>query len=108
MRATCTPTTVTLDLGRGEALQYIYNQGYSYRAGQTGWTALPYTSQESLIVNAWYPRTAQATLNLDSTQQATDTYVLGYVCTWTNNQWKCGCRDNVCTQSYWQIQNFRR
>jgi hypothetical protein len=23
-------------------------------------------------------------------------------------KWKCGCRDSACTQSYWQIQSFKR
>ena len=69
---------------------------------------MPYTSTESLIAGAWYPKTASATMNLDSTQQATDTYILGYLCTWQTSQWKCGCRGSACTQSYWQIQSFKR
>ncbi len=35
-------------------------------------------------------------------------YVLGYHCSWTGSGWKCGCRDQACTQSYWQIQSFKR
>jgi hypothetical protein len=65
------------------------------------------TSTESLISNAWYPKTAQTTLTgLDLTN--TMHYALGYICTWNGSQWKCGCRDAACTQSYWQIQSFRR
>jgi hypothetical protein len=85
MAATCAPTDVTLALGRGDPLQYIYNTGYSYRTGQSGWNALPYTSPETLIANAWYPKTATATLNLTAAQQAQDTYALAYICSWTNN-----------------------
>jgi hypothetical protein len=81
MKATCNPSNVTLDSGRGDPMQYIYNQGYSFRAGQSSWMQMPYTSTESLIANAWYPKSATGTMNLDSTQQTTDTYVLGYICT---------------------------
>jgi hypothetical protein len=69
---------------------------------------MPYTSAETLIANVWYPKTANATMTLDATQQSQDTYFLGYICSWTGTQWKCGCRDSACTQSYWQIQSFRR
>ena len=88
-------------------LQYIYNTGYYSRQGMSTWTQMPYTSAESLIAGAWYPKTATATLTgLDLTN--TTHYALGYLCTWTGSQWKCGCRDSACTQSYWQIQSFRR
>jgi hypothetical protein len=32
--------------------------------------------------------------------------LLAYLCTWTRTNWKCGCRDSACTQSYWQIQSW--
>ena len=67
-----------------------------------------YTSTESFISNAWYPKTATATLSLTSTELSQSSYVLGYICSWTGSGWKCGCRDQACTQSYWQIQNFKR
>jgi hypothetical protein len=44
-------------------------------------------------------------LMTDSTE-ASD-YV-AYTCRWTGSRWKCGCRDSACTQSYWQIQSFKR
>ena len=72
----------------------------SFLDPREAWTPFSYTSVESLIASAWYPKTAYATLNLDSTQQAQDTYVLGYLCTWNGTAWKCGCRDLACTQRY--------
>ena len=47
-------------------------------------------------------------LSLTSTELANPSHVLGYICTWQTSQWKCGCRDSACTQSYWQIQSFKR
>jgi len=108
MRATCSSSSVTIDLGRGDANQYIYNTGYSYHQGQSGWTPVSYTSTESLIAGAWYPKTANVAMSMTVTEQTQDNYILGYLCTWNGTQWKCGCRDAACTQSYWQIQSFKR
>jgi hypothetical protein len=109
MNATCLNLTdARLDLGKGDPLQYIYNQGYLFKTGGTAWTPVPYTSPESLIANAWYPKTANGTIPMTATELANPSYVLGYLCTWTGSAWKCGCRDQACTQSYWQIQSFKR
>ena len=108
IKATCNTTNVTLDMGKGDQNQYVYNTGYYYRSGLANWTEFLLTSTEPLISSNWYPKTATINLSLDSTQQAQDTYALGYLCSWNGTQWKCGCRDAACTQSYWQIQNFRR
>jgi hypothetical protein len=72
------------------------------------WTPVTLNSTEPLISSNWYPKTATTNLSLDSTQQTQDTYALGYTRSWNGSMWKCGCRDSACTQSYWQIQNFRR
>jgi hypothetical protein len=97
----------TLAYGRGVASQYIYHTGYHYHASLSGWMPFPLTSSEALVSGSWYPRTAQASLTgLDL--QTTTHYVLGYVCSWNGSAWKCGCRDSACTQSYWQVQSFKR
>lgn len=51
---------------------------------------------------------SSATIAMTSTELANRSYALAYLCTWTGSQWKCGCRDSACTQSYWQIQSFKR
>jgi hypothetical protein len=73
-----------------------------------GWSPVSSASAETLISNAWYPKTANATLSLTSAELAQDSYVLSYMCSWTGSAWKCGCRDAACTQSYWMIQSFKR
>jgi hypothetical protein len=109
MNATCLNLTdARVDLGKGDPLQYIYNTGYRYKTGQTNWTPVSYTSVESLIANAWYPKSATATISLTSTELTNPSYNLAYICTWTGSAWKCGCRDSACMQSYWQIQSFKR
>jgi hypothetical protein len=42
------------------------------------------------------------------TDNTNASYSVAYTCRWTGSQWKCGCRDSTCTQSYWQIQSFKR
>jgi hypothetical protein len=108
IKATCQNLTdATMDYGRGSALQYIYKTGYHYHAGLSGCMPMALTSAETLIANAWYPKTATAFLTgLDLTN--TTHYALGYICTWNGSSWKCGCRDAACTQRYWQIQQFKR
>ncbi len=108
MYVTCDVSSARVDLSKGDPLQYIYNQGYLFKRGGTSWTPVPYTSTESLIANAWYPKTANTTISLTSTELTNPSYSLAYICSWVGSAWKCGCRDSVCTQSYWQIQSFKR
>jgi hypothetical protein len=108
MNVTCDVSSARVDLGKNDPLQYIYNTGYLFKTGGTNWTPFSHSSAESLIAGAWYPKTATATLSLTSTELSQDSYVLSYMCNWTGSGWKCGCRDSACTQSYWQIQQFRR
>jgi Carbohydrate binding module (family 6) len=108
MAVTCTATNATVTLGKQDPLQYIYNQGYLFKTGGTNWNPISYASTESLIANTWYPKSANTTINLTSTELQNDSYVLSYMCNWTGSAWKCGCRDAACTQRYWQIQSFRR
>ena len=109
MNVTCLNLTdARLDLGRGDPLQYIYNQGYLFKTGGTQWIPISYTSTESLIAGAWYPKTATAIISLTSTELTNPSYNLAYICSWVGSAWKCGCRDSACTQSYWMIQSFKR
>jgi hypothetical protein len=64
MNVTCDTTSARLDLGKNDPLQYIYNQGYLFKTGGSAWTPVPYTSTESLIAGAWYPKSATATIRV--------------------------------------------
>jgi parallel beta-helix repeat protein len=108
MNVTCDVSSAKINLGKGDPLQYIYNQGYLFKTGGTAWSPVPYTSTEQLIANAWYPKSATTNISLTSTELANPSYALAYICSWIGSGWKCGCRDSACTQSYWQIQSFKR
>ncbi len=56
IRATCqSATDATLDFGKSDPLQYIYDTGYHYHAGLSGWMPMSLTAMESLIANALVP-----------------------------------------------------
>jgi hypothetical protein len=108
IQTTCDISQVRVDLGKGDPLQYIDHQGYLFKTGGSAWTPLSYTSAESLIAGAWYPKSATTNITLTTTELANPSYNLAYICSWTESAWKCGCRDAACMQSYWQIQSFKR
>jgi hypothetical protein len=85
MNATCDVSSARIDLGKGDPLQYIYNQGYLFKTGGSAWTPVSYTSIESLIANAWYPKTANTTISLTSTELPNASYSLAYICSWVGS-----------------------
>jgi hypothetical protein len=48
--------------------------------------------------NGLTTKTANTTIAMTSTELANPSYVLSDMCSWTGSAWKCGCRDNACTQ----------
>lgn len=113
IQTTCDVSSVRVDLGKGDPLQYIYNTGYLNKPGSTNWMPISYTSTEALISGAWYPKSANATIPMSAAELQNQSYILGYLCTWIPpasgqaGMWKCGCRDATCTQSYWQLQGIQ-
>jgi hypothetical protein len=66
--AMCGVASARIDLGKGDPLQYIYNTGYLFKTGGTNWSPLPYTSTESLVAGAWYPKTATRVFGNNGTE----------------------------------------
>ena len=98
LKAFCTGSSVTADVGPAA---YVYNQGYAYANNQ--WYQTTYTCTGGQIVqNSWCPNSAQGVLQNNST------WYVAYTCTWTGSAWKCGCRDQACSQNLWQLQQIQR
>lgn len=97
----CTTSTATIQVGSGNAAQYIYNKGY-YWTGST-WRQYTLTAAATVQDGTWY--TGKASGNIELPQ--TVTYVVGYVCQMSNAGWKCGCRNSTCSNPYWQLQALR-
>ena len=86
--------TVKISAGKGSSNQIVYKQGHVLRNG--AWVPIDFTG-EKLLGGNWYRGSAGATV-------ARTEFFLAYVCTSTGSEWKCGCRDQQCAQSFWQLQ----
>jgi len=104
IETTCKTTTVDVNVGNGSDLQYIYRKGYIYDG--SSWQSYNLTGDE-LIADDWYVGNAQA-IDVPVTDISSINYLVAYVCAWTGTEWKCGCEDNACANSYWQLQTFKR
>ena len=105
LQATCTQPIVTLNVGDGNSLTYIYKTAYTAPPGAPSWTKTDLYGS-GLISNSWYRGNAQGVATIQDL--STPSYYVAYTCKWTGSAWKCGCRDSACTQSYWQIQKLQQ
>jgi parallel beta-helix repeat protein len=107
LTAQCTPPTVVVKAGNANTTQtmYVYKMGYIAPSGASSWTPVGLFGSQ-LISGAWYRSSAQGIAQINDISQPT--YAVAYTCTWMGSQWKCGCRDSICAQSYWQIQKIQQ
>lgn len=94
--ASCSQSNFTLTAGNGENTTYIYETGYSWDG--TSWSPFQFSGAKRNGV--WFAEQAATTLQY----QGSETYVVGYVCLYVNNEWKCGCQNRACAQPSWQVQ----
>ena len=106
LKAQCTGIGATLTLGDNNPLTYIYKNAYVAKSGTTGWSTVSLFGP-GLISNAWFPRSATAMVSMTDSELAGTSHYVGYICRYSG-EWKCGCRDTACTQSYWMVQGFKR
>lgn len=102
VRATCTASSARIEVGTGNKLQYIYEQGYEWYNNQ--WNSIEYDGSNK--TGQWIIDMVTAVLDSADIEMLDDNHFVTYVCTWTSGQWKCGCRDTTCTESCWQLQAF--
>jgi hypothetical protein len=107
MSATCTPPTILLKAGNPTTTKtlYVYKTAYVAPSGATNWPPVDLFGS-NLIWGTWYSKSAQGVTTIPHTTRAT--YYVAYTCTWTGSKWMCGCRDQVCSQSYWQLQKIQQ
>jgi hypothetical protein len=60
-----------------------------------------------IVSHAWFPASATGIYPMSDADMANTSYYVGYIRKYATSC-KCGCRDTACTQSYWQIQQFKR
>ena len=96
----CQPGLATVQVGAGSNLDYVYQFGYEWD-GAT-WQQVQLTGQN--ITGDWIIAQAVATR---ASVSNTDSYFVGYICSWSGNAWKCGCRDATCAVPSWQLQTYK-
>lgn len=105
MRASCSDTQASVEVGNGSHLQFIYQQGYELRNNQ--WQ--PFTYHGANKMGPWIIARADATLSRSVTRMRQNNFFVAYICHWRGQRvgWKCGCRDSACSTRHWQLQAFR-
>jgi hypothetical protein len=104
IQAFCFANGVMAQIQKPSSIQYHYTyiQGHQWDSSISQWTPITYQCDEPLIGDVWCNANASATLN------PAYPFFIAYTCSWINNAWKCGCRDQACTQNFWQLQQFQR
>ncbi len=97
----CTSNAAQISVGSGSAEQYVYKNALYWNG--SAWQELP-LSGSSLVSDTWYAGKATASMPVGSDAPR---YVLGYVCQRDDGKWKCGCSDDACTTSSWQLQGVQ-
>jgi hypothetical protein len=100
----CSATGVTAQIQKPSSIQYHYTyiQGHQWNSNISQWTPFTYQCDSQVLSGAWCTTDASASLN------PAYPYFIAFTCSWINDTWKCGCRDQTCTTGYWQLQQFQR
>jgi hypothetical protein len=103
-------TLASLQVGSGLTNQYIFHIGYVWNSELEMWEQIDLSGGGNKISEAWFDSSAAGVVDIGRPEfrDKETVFVIGHVCTRTGTEWKCGCRDDACTQTLWQLQQFRR
>jgi hypothetical protein len=90
-----------VEVGSGKSTQLIYKYGYRKVKGK--WTKTTFSGSSS--IGSWIIGKAEATV--EGLQSGSSGKILAYVCQKVQNEWKCGCSDEVCAEQKWQLQEYK-
>lgn len=80
---------------------YTYKQGFAWNSGK--WEQKTVSCANTK--NGWC--VGEAKMSVDNLSAGSEYFVAMYTCQKIGRQWKCGCRDKICANSYWQLQSFK-
>ena len=97
---------INIVAGNNLSNQYIWETGYISR--NNVWQSFTYTKDSSheALYSKWITGQARAIPDITPTEMNNGVYVLAYICNYINNDWKCGCKDQACTERYWSLQKI--
>jgi hypothetical protein len=102
-KADCSPTSVEVTLGNGSPSYALYSRAYLHAPAVNRWQEISLTSPSSMPQD-WYPGQATVTLSLPPQDRDQPLFLAFYLCTWTGSHWKCGCQEQQCSSTYWNLQ----
>ncbi len=94
--ADCENLRVTL----GARSPFVYKKGYFWQSN--AWREFEFDCRRSL--GDWCLDAASKTFSVSDIGR--EGFFIAYTCRRDGSTWLCGCRDNSCTASYWQLQKF--
>lgn len=100
----CATANALISVGTGAPNQYVYRYAYEWR--NDAWLRIDL--QGALTNETWIVGNATGVVVRPSIALASLSYVVAYVCTEIGKTWRCGCTDEACNASRWQLQEFRR
>jgi len=103
LKAFCNSDNVVIEAGTGKPEQYIYKTGYMWKGQER--VELTFSGQTSEFPD-WFSGSAQATAQMTPAELKSINSASAYICEWRPDGWKCGCSDNVCSASLWNLQQF--
>jgi hypothetical protein len=102
-KANCTPTSIEVVLGNGSPSYALYSRAYLHAPAVNRWREISLTSRSSKPQD-WYSGQATVTLSLPPQDRDQPLFLAFYLCTWTGSSWKCGCQEQQCASTYWNLQ----
>ena len=96
-------TSLTMTVGKGDATQYVWGTPHIYTG--TAWRAQTLSGTDG--GSGWL--TGSGTKNITTPfapTTANPMYFVGYVCANISSTWKCGCENQTCPTSKWQLQAY--
>jgi hypothetical protein len=88
-------------VGTGAANQAVYKVRYYYSPTKSQWVS---TELQGTFMQGSTDWIAGKGTIKGGGALVNPLHWVGYVCQWTGTAWKCGCRDEACTQNFWQLQ----
>ncbi len=103
-----TNTQVTFSAGNGQPTTYVWHQAY-YTKNARDWVPINLTGATTAGGGLWIIGKGERIESMTTAEQQTQNFFAAYVCVlYQNSSWKCGCQDNVCAVSSWNLQGFRK
>ena len=106
MNVFCENEQADIVLGDRSNALYIYNIGYDWSPEKKAWQKQEWRGKDP--VGSWLRGSAEASVRKSASEIQKDNFVLAYMCKWNGNDWKCGCRDATCAESFWQLQIYKK